>query len=150
VHGTTDDPRRTAEERFWSFVVKTDTCWLWTGRLVTGGYGMFAITHDTSIMAHRFAYELLIGPVPEGLELDHIWPRCQNKNCVRPDHLEPVTRGENAHRRAMKQTHCKRGHEFTDENTYRAPSTPTIRRCRACAKIHDADQSRKRREALTA
>ncbi len=85
-------------------------------------------------MAHRFAYENLVGPVPTGLLLDH---RCRNKSCVNPDHLDPVTSGENTRRGVLsfvtsirRKTHCLRGHEYTRENTYTDPAGG--RRCNQC------------------
>ena len=84
----------TLEERFWFKVNKTDTCWLWTGALRGDGYGKFHVKRKW-VYAHRFAYELLVGPIPDGLELDHL---CRIRNCVRPSHLEPVTHQENMQR----------------------------------------------------
>jgi len=82
--------RMTPEERFWCRVEKTSTCWLWVG---TGrsGYGRFQI-NGVKVAAHRFAYELLIGPIPDGLYLDHT---CHTPSCVNPDHLRPVTSKQN-------------------------------------------------------
>lgn len=81
-------------ERFDAYTEKTDTCWLWTGALTYDGYGMFR--HDNRIMgAHRWAYEIAVGPIPRGLQIDHL---CRVRNCVRPDHLEPVTNAENTRR----------------------------------------------------
>ncbi len=79
--------------RFWRKVDKTPACWLWTDTPNHDGYGRFKA--DRKIMAHRFAYEEANGPVPEGLELDHL---CRNRLCVRPDHLEAVTHTENVRR----------------------------------------------------
>lgn len=73
--------------RSWHHVQITDTCWLWTGPLTPSGYA--------ANVAHRGIYQRLIGPVPDGLELDHL---CRVRHCVRPDHLEPVTRAENVRR----------------------------------------------------
>ena len=81
------------EVRFWSQVNKAGDCWEWTGSL-RRGYGRFK-TGRTSVTAHRFSYEHMVGPIPEGLELDHL---CRNTACVRPDHLEPVTRLVNVRR----------------------------------------------------
>lgn len=86
--------------RFWSKVVKEGShgCWRWQGRLNHAGYGRFTVggRRDARwVMAHRFAYELLIGPIPEGLELDHL---CRQRDCVNPGHMEPVTREENSRR----------------------------------------------------
>lgn len=81
--------------RFWSRVDKTEGCWNWKGRLGHDGYGLFSIGKRDNVIPHRFSYELEVGPIPEGLQLDHL---CRNRACVRPDHLEPVTREENMRR----------------------------------------------------
>lgn len=119
-------------EGFWGRVVKTQSCWLWTGAM-TGGYGQVRFAGGF-IRAHRLAYELTNGQIPDGLDLDHL---CRVTNCVNPAHLEPVTRPVNILRgvgmsaKRARQTHCKRGHEFTPENTYK---WRTSRICRACAR----------------
>lgn len=91
-------------------------CWEWTGSINNKGYGEVSINRKKQ-RAHRVIYELLVGKIPDGLEIDHL---CRNRNCVNPKHLEPVTRLENI-RRALpfkkKITHCKNGHKFTKENT---------------------------------
>ncbi len=96
--------KRTQPERFFDKVEITETCWLWTASLVGRdvavgeGYGYF---HNPggSYYAHRWAYEFLVGPIPEGLVLDHVYERgCRHRHCVNPDHLEPVTDGENTRR----------------------------------------------------
>ena len=133
--GRLDLPTR--EERFWAKVQKTDTCWLWTGAggLESNPYGYFW-DGECMTVAHRYAYELLVGPIPEGLTLDHV---CGTPACVRPDHLEPVTRGENTVRgagakvSAMKRkarTHCKHGHPLDAANTYVGHGG--VRSCRTC------------------
>ena len=102
-----------------------DDCWVWNGsRKQDYGY------YDGKI-AHRLVYKLIVGDIPEGLELDHL---CRNRPCVNPGHLEPVTHAENVRRGAALRTHCKQGHEFTAENTYRMPRGPRVgaRHCRAC------------------
>lgn len=76
--------RLTVEERFWAKVQKTDTCWLWTACVVRGGYGLFMVRHGEAWMAHKYAYHLTGGIVPEGLILMHA---CDVPNCVNPAHL---------------------------------------------------------------
>ena len=90
---------RTPEERFWPKVEKTDECWLWTAsRYKSGGYGQFTVD-SLGIRAHRFAYELLVGPIPSGMCVLH---RCDNPPCVRPDHLFLGTQHDNAKDRTAK------------------------------------------------
>lgn len=112
---------RPVADRFWEKVEKGDGCWLWTGaRSRRNGYGFFRVsTHapDGSRFAHRVAYELTVGPIPDGLQIDHL---CRNTGCVRPDHLEAVEPRTNTLRgtapaaiNAAKQT-CLRGHPFSD------------------------------------
>jgi hypothetical protein len=119
---------KTAEERFWLKVTKTEQCWLWTAS-TQRGYGAFAVRAGKLIRAHRFSYELLVGPIPEGLVIDHL---CRVRACVNPAHMEVVTMGENTARsnRAKTQTHCKRGHAFSPENTYNRPDGARV--CRVC------------------
>lgn len=86
--------------RFFQKVNKTDQCWLWLGTINQYGYGMFRKGKDTiTTGAHRISYELFIGEIPFGLELDH---KCRVRNCVNPKHLEAVTRKENASRIKQK------------------------------------------------
>jgi hypothetical protein len=113
------------------------SCWEWTGYTDSNGYGRLKLGGRISVSraTHRIAYELLVGPIAEGLELDHL---CRNRRCCNPLHLEPVTHRENMRRsdgivgRKARQTHCKRGHEFTDQNTYRRPDGCRV--CRTCAR----------------
>lgn len=113
--------------RFWSKVTFTNSCWLWTGYL-HHGYGSFNPTREENVYAHRWAYEFCVGTIPNGLQIDHL---CRVRNCVNPDHLEAVTPAINASRSIVAtKTHCIRGHEFTEANTFiRANGT---RRCRTC------------------
>lgn len=101
-------------------------CWLWTGATRLG-YAELSY-EGTNRSGHRLAYELWRGPIPEGLQIDHL---CRNRRCINPWHLEPVTSAVNIGRspRALA-THCKYGHEFTPENTRRADGR---RYCRTCA-----------------
>lgn len=79
-------------ERFNLKVHRSPGCWLWQAKLNADGYGVFSISPELSVLAHRFAYEVAVGPIPDGLVTDHL---CRNRRCVNPDHLEPVTSREN-------------------------------------------------------
>lgn len=109
-------------------MVLPDTCWLWLGARTVRGYGHLSWNGRHSLV-HRVVYEEMVGPIPEGLTIDH---RCFVIDCCNPDHLEPVTMRENLLRARARQTHCYRGHEFTPENTYLYLGKS--RRCRACAR----------------
>lgn len=145
--------RKPIEERFWLKVQKTDpeSCWWWTGGKTKLGYGMiWDYDRKGHSMAHRVAWELHHGPIPDGLHIDHL---CRHPSCVNPAHLEPVTRAENArrglapllgfaHNRA--KTACSQGHMFTPENTY-LYKDGRVRVCRRCA--IDRSQERRRNKA---
>lgn len=79
-------------------------CWIWKGRHLPSGYGHYGKT-----TAHRRSWEIFVGGIPKGLEIDHL---CRVRNCVNPYHLEPVTKLENARRRTVLKTHCKLGHPY--------------------------------------
>lgn len=113
-------PRNT--RLFWSRVVKSPDCWGWSGHIAADGYAKYGGTK-----AHRVAYELVVGEIPAGLQLDHL---CKNIQCVNPAHLEPVTDLENKRRRYADYDRCASGHPYTDANTYIRPSGH--RDCRAC------------------
>jgi hypothetical protein len=143
------DRDATPEERFWRRVDKGDGtgCWLWTGYLDPDGYGMFPLEHRRPVLVHRYAFTLLMGPIPDGLTLDHVRANgCISTACVKaiadehgPAHLEAVTNHENLLRGNgfvginARKTHCKRGHPFDDANTHvnRAGS----RECLACRRL---------------
>ncbi|WP_433705830.1 HNH endonuclease signature motif containing protein [Paraburkholderia sacchari] len=93
------------ELRFWSHVVKTESCWVWVAGLKEDGYGSFR-ANEKSVIAHRWYWERINGPVEDGMELDHL---CRNPACVRPDHLEPVTHQENVLRGNMRSVVIARG-----------------------------------------
>jgi hypothetical protein len=98
-------------------VLVQDGCWEWTGWHNTKGYARVQIDGDHQGV-HRVIYELVIGPIPAGMTLDHL---CRNTACVNPWHLEPVSLSENVRRQHAARTHCKRGHAFTPENTRHRP-----------------------------
>jgi len=109
------------EDRFWPKVDKSspDGCWEWQGYVAPTGYGEFSVNHITPILAHRFSFELLNGPIPPGMCIDHL---CRNRKCVNPAHMEVVTTKENVLRgigrsaENARKTHCLRGHPLFGEN----------------------------------
>ena len=97
--------KKTAEERFWSKVDKTDECWLWTASCTADGYGQF--WHGgTMVKAHRLSYAWTHGEIPEGMQVDH---RCFQRNCVRPEHLRLVTNAQNQQNRRGAQSNNAAG-----------------------------------------
>ncbi len=118
--------KRLLLERFWGKVEITDSCWWWHGA-VTSDYGVFWLG-PRNVLVHRFAYELLVGPIPEGLTIDHL---CLNTTCVNPEHMEVVTKGENTRRGKRRITHCPKGHAYDETNTYLHPDTGA-RQCKQC------------------
>ena len=124
-------------------------CWEWIGGKVQGGYGVLPMNTaadraaHSSRLAHRISYEIHVGPIPDGLTIDHL---CGNPSCVNPAHLEPVTMRENIRRATFaNKTHCANGHEYTPENTYVMPSG--YRDCRRC--IYLRSRARHNREKAT-
>jgi len=105
-------------------------CWVWQASLNHKGYGQVGYK-DTMVRTHRLMYQLLIGVIPKGLQIDHL---CRNRACCNPEHLEPVTPLENTKRSPIhdrNKTHCKWGHGFTPENTMIYKKTGQ-RACRIC------------------
>lgn len=137
--------RRTTEERFWEKVNKTESCWEWNAGVYENGYGVFHGQSEEAGLAHRYSYELHKGPIPDGLQIDHL---CRNRICVNPAHLEAVTMEENLRRglgyrlRNGMDDSCIHGHKYTPENTYVNPNDPTDFRCRTCARERDRKPER--------
>lgn len=136
-------------KRFWDKVEKTSECWNWTGAKIPGGYGsIWDSETKKSVMAHRKVYELCVGPIPEGFNwtIDHL---CKNRLCVNPEHLELVSRGENANRGDgptginSRKTHCINGHLLEGDNLYIEP-TNGKRRCRMCRNQSNRDKRREK------
>lgn len=128
---------------FWDFVDRTGFCWEWQGIRNRDGYG-FMVRQEPgerrrTIMAHRYAYELEVGPIPDGYQIDHL---CRNEPCVRPDHLEAVPPVVNVYRSlgpaAMnaRKTHCPAGHPLVQKGT------ANRRHCPDCDRTQDAARRR--------
>lgn len=119
-----------SDDRFWAKVTVADSgCWEWQASRFPAGYGKFWLNGKTE-RAHRVAYMFSVGPIPEGLEIDH---KCVNPPCVRPDHLEAVTSKVNSQRSKSanrEKTHCPQGHPYSGDNLYRRNDGG--RECRAC------------------
>lgn len=121
----------TLADRFWAKVDKSGDCWIWTASRNPKGYGQIAMKPGGPKLAHRVAWELLNGPVPDGLQLDHL---CRNRLCVNPAHLEPVDNRTNTLRGVgptainAQKTSCTRGHSLAD-----AYVSKGMRYCRTCA-----------------
>lgn len=126
--------------------VDDNGCWVWQLHIRNSGYGLVRLPRPArTVQAHRFSYETFVGPIPEGLALDHL---CRNPPCVNPEHLEPVTQQENLLRspltfqgRNARKTECPSSHPYDDTNTRLSKGK---RYCRAC------DRDRRAARALAA
>lgn len=138
-------------------------CWNWTGSLSPGGYGQFAVYYPAlpaskrtkTRAAHRFSYELFVGPIPEGLVIDHL---CRNRACVNPTHLEPVTSRVNTHRGVTiatgnaAKTHCPNGHPYEPPHlriSYNKRGQ-RMRHCQTCRNEQGREYKRRKRDEVNA
>lgn len=131
-------PENVQDKILWSRIVEridiTVDCWYWTGKPANTGYGQ--INRNGVVRnPHRIIYKVLVGDIPDGLQLDHL---CRNRICVNPSHLEPVTQKENLLRSPLTipsinklKTHCPTGHPYDETNTQ--VCRDGSRKCRACS-----------------
>ena len=142
------------QERLRAQSVRDGACLRWTGTHTPKGYGHISIEGKTR-QVHRVVYELTVGPIPKGLEIDHL---CHVRDCIEIAHLEPVTHAENIRRRRPGSRRppppdrCPRGHLFTPENTLwtRRCAGPDpdrkYRKCRSCKRVLNASYKKRMRE----
>lgn len=125
--------RANTDADFWARVTPTGFCWEFNGSLTHEGYGHFYMKSASSVLVHRIAYELLVGEIPAGMQLDHL---CRTRNCVNPDHLEPLAPGEHSLRSArwrMIRETCVNGHPRTEDNLLSLSGE--YYRCRQCVLV---------------
>ena len=140
--------------------IDDDGCWLWTGAKHHVGYGRIRVGHGLRNFVHRVAYELMVGPISEGMCIDHqchqptscTGGQCKHRRCVNPDHLVATTtqRNTSAERSCrVKIDRCKHGHDYTEANTYINPANGG-RSCKACRRqafLEFKERDRARRAA---
>lgn len=146
------------DKRFWMYANPEPNtgCWLWSGSLTANGYGNIGVD-NRRVLVHRFSYEKFVGPIGEGLEIDHL---CKVRCCVNPDHLEQVTRLENVRRssagyykrtpennKLVAKTHCPKGHPYSGINLW--TSKTGARQCRTCHRIRAKADYWAKRSATT-
>jgi hypothetical protein len=132
-------------ERFEARVQRSAGCWEWAGGH-SGGYAEIPAPFPARrpLLAHRVSYEMFVGPIPAGLELDHL---CRNRGCVNPAHLEPVTHQENVERApnySSNRTHCPQGHPYAGKNVW--VDKRGKRYCRTCQRQQARDYYARTRE----
>lgn len=139
----------TPEERWLDSLYLDGSCWRSRRYILPNGYVQIRVGNGRRVLVHRFAYELCVGPIPEGLPLDHVKARgCRFKDCSNPEHLEAVTSRENSLRsdnwaaRNAAKKHCPKGHPYDQANT--RIDRLGKRNCRACNRARCARRRRAR------
>ena len=143
----------TQSQRFQRKVnISENGCWHWVGSKYPNGYGRFYDEKNHGVRAHRWAYEAWVGPISEGLTVDHKCHdpltcndgvNCSHRKCVNPEHMNLVSIQDNLKRRSsVVVTHCPQGHEYTIENTYTHGGTRT---CKTCNNQRSLDRYYKRK-----
>lgn len=146
--------RKSIHERFWQYVSPEPNsgCWLWDGPADRRGYGNIMVAGRKHKLAHRIGYELLVGPIPNGLVLDHL---CRTPSCVNPEHLRCVTNRENVlcgigrSAENARKTYCAAGHEYTLDNIYSHSGRRHCRKCRKAAMTKSNEILKRRRACGT-
>lgn len=141
----TDLPERLASR----IAVDDNRCWIWMGSITASGYGNAWVPGMRGTRAHRITYELLVGPIPDGLDLDHL---CRVRNCVNPTHLEPVTRRENLRRSPLLRKGVRAAKNCPTCGIHLDSSTAYVysdgsRVCRECKKSKVAAAYRRKKSA---
>lgn len=152
------------EDRLLSGIDQHDgeACWHFRGTIDPSGYGQISYLGNKNRRVHRLAYEVFVGPIPEGQQVDHVCHNrdetctggtsCLHRRCINPAHLEAVTPYANALRsrhtrvgRAARENTCRRGHEYTPENTYWL--SRGVRECRTCMRARQRKYEARKRAA---
>lgn len=146
---------------FAKFINVTDGCWLWTGYVSEHGYAKHTPVKGRCVRMHRYLYELIVGPIPQGLDLDHLCHTqdescaggrtCLHRRCVRPDHLRVATRSQNladARWPNSDKTACPSGHPYEGENLF--VNSAGSRECRTCIRASRARRRAAHKKELTA
>lgn len=132
----------TVRDRLLARIIIDDAgCWLWQGPLKAKGYATIWVD-GASRWVHRVSYAEFVGPIPDGLQLDHL---CRVHNCLNPEHLEPVTAAENTRRGLASrgfETHCRAGHEYTETSSYL--NAYGRRQCRTCQARRQTEKYQRR------